>query len=344
MSKDAAVIDAAEQAYAVSAPTENWLQEIILKLQPALDSGSGIFGWLYDARDFKNIAFSNPVFLGVAPELPVALVNCSQDAETSVSLIQRHYRTPAGPFSTSLGDGFAGFTPWRRHIHPLGVKDLLVVNGIDANRKGCAISAPRRGIAQASAERLALLRYFSVHLATAYRLRRRIDASPAHLAGPAHPRVEAVLSSSGRLDHASSKARHRDARDALSVAVRAAERARGKLRRASPGEAISVWKTMVSGRWSLSDHFESDGRRYILAYVNTPDAPPLRTLSELERQVLSCSALGKSNKLISHELGLGLAAVSSALKRATSKLGARRPRDLIAIMDQVLEAPVADES
>jgi DNA-binding CsgD family transcriptional regulator len=344
MSRDAAVIDSTERAYDLLAPKERWLHEIIEHLRPALDSGLGIFGWLYDARDFKNLVFTNPVFLGIPPELPGALVSCNQDPDTPLALVQMHYRTPAGPFSMSLGNEFANYMPWRKHVHPVGVKDLLVVNGIDANRMGCAISAPRRAVARISAERLALLQYLSAHLATAYRLRRRIEALSDTPPGPEHPRVEAVLTPSGRLEHASTLGRSREAKRALSLAVRAAERARGKLRRAQPEEAMRLWKSMVSGRWSLSDHFESDGRRYILAYVNPPEAPPVRTLSQLERQVLSCSALGKSNKLIAHELGIGMNTIGSALKRAASKLGASRPRDLVAIMDRVLVARVSEES
>jgi len=341
--RNSAVIDSTERAYDLNVPQERWLQDVIERLRPAFDGGLGIFGWLYDARDFKNLVFTRPVFLDIHQGLPAALMQCSKDPDTSLSHLQMHYRTPAGPFSMSLGNWFAHYKPWRKYVYPLGIKDLLVVNGIDSNRKGCAISAPRREITRITPERLALLQYFSSHLATAYRLRRRTESGAEGRPGPEHARVEAVLSPSGRVEHASTAGRRRDARHALSIAVRAAERARGKLRRAEPAEAMQIWKAMVADRWSLCDHFESDGRRYILAYVNTPEAPRLRVLSGLERRVLSCSALGKSNKLIAHEFGIPLSAVSSALKRAAAKLGAGRPRDLVALMDRVLAAPVSAE-
>ena len=44
-----------------------------------------------------------------------------------------------------------------------------------------------------------------------------------------------------------------------------------------------------------------------------------------------------------HELGVPLTTIGSALKRATAKLGAQRPRDLVALMDRVLNAPVSPE-
>jgi len=342
--RNSAVIDSTERAYDLQTSKDRWLLEVIERLRPALDSGLGILGWLYDASDFGNLVFTSPVFLDIPEGLPSALMNCSKDPDTPLSLLKMHYRTPAGPFSMSLGDQFAHWAPWRRHVHPLGLKDLLVVNGIDSNRQGCAISAPRRQIVRISPERMALLRYLSVHLATAHRLRRRIEGLSPNQPGPEHPQVEAVLSSSGRLEHASSLGRSRQARQALSLAVQAAERARGKLRRAQPEEAMKMWRSMVRGRWSLSDHFESDGRRYILAYVNPAHAPTIRSLSTMERQVLSCSALGKSNKLIAYELGVEITSVSAALTRATVKLGASRPRDLVALMDRVLVAPVAEES
>ena len=343
MTRISAIIDSAERAYDLSTAGGQWLQEVVEALRPALDHGLGIFGWEYDARDFKSLVFTNPVFMGIPPELPAALVSCTTDPDTPASLTQRHYRTPAGPFSMSLGEQFAQYRPWRRFIYPLGVKDLIVINGVDANRRGSAISAPRRSVTRLSPERIALLQRFSGHLATATRLRRRFARAPQQAPGPSHPRVEAVLAPNGKVEHAKSDAKQRLLRESLARAVKSAERARGKLRRTEPNEALKIWRSMVEGRWTLSDHFESDGRRYILAYLNPPEAPPMKALTPFERQVLSCTALGKSNKLIAYELGVSLTAVSSALKRASTKCGAKRPRDLLAILDRVLEAPTAAE-
>src|ERR1039457_2938734 len=138
VTRNSAVIDSTERAYDLHTPKDRWLLEVIERLRPALDSGLGIFGWLYDARDFRNLVFTSPVFLDIPEALPGALVNCSKDPGTPLSLTKMHYRTPAGPFSMSLGDQFAHYAPWRKYVYPLGIKDLLVVNGIDSNRQGCA--------------------------------------------------------------------------------------------------------------------------------------------------------------------------------------------------------------
>jgi DNA-binding NarL/FixJ family response regulator len=84
----------------------------------------------------------------------------------------------------------------------------------------------------------------------------------------------------------------------------------------------------VAGRWTLLDHFDRDGRRYLLAHRNDPDAPDPRALTLRERQVVGYVALGQSNKLIAYELGLSASTVGVLLKTAAAKLGARSRTEL----------------
>ena len=75
------------------------------------------------------------------------------------------------------------------------------------------------------------------------------------------------------------------------------------------------------GRWSLVDHFDSNGRRYLMAHRNDPDTPDLRGLTLRERQVVGYAGAGHSNKIIAYELGLTLSTVAGHLARARAKLG-----------------------
>jgi DNA-binding NarL/FixJ family response regulator len=103
------------------------------------------------------------------------------------------------------------------------------------------------------------------------------------------------------------------------------------LRRSSPDEAIALWRALVAGRWSIIDHFDSDGRRYLVARRNQP-APAARglgVLSPRERDVLARAALGHTNKLIAYELGVAVATVASALASAAVKLGVATRAELI---------------
>jgi DNA-binding NarL/FixJ family response regulator len=81
-----------------------------------------------------------------------------------------------------------------------------------------------------------------------------------------------------------------------------------------------MWQAMVSGRWSLLDHFDSDGRRYVLAHRNDPQVPDARGLTLRQRQVIAYAALGHSNKVIAYELGLSASTVGCHLARARAKL------------------------
>jgi DNA-binding NarL/FixJ family response regulator len=105
--------------------------------------------------------------------------------------------------------------------------------------------------------------------------------------------------------------------------VRAVHRARGKLRKRDPERALATWRGLVAGRWSLVDRFEADGRRFIIAHPNAPDAPDPRALTPRERQVAGYVALGQSNKLIAYELGISPSTVGVLVGRAAKKLGAK---------------------
>jgi DNA-binding NarL/FixJ family response regulator len=93
--------------------------------------------------------------------------------------------------------------------------------------------------------------------------------------------------------------------------------------------AIRRWKSFVADRWTMLDHFESDGKRFVLAMENRPKPPSLGLLSQRERQVLSRALRGSENKTIAADLGLAPSTVRVLLARAAAKIGARSRKDLI---------------
>jgi DNA-binding CsgD family transcriptional regulator len=97
----------------------------------------------------------------------------------------------------------------------------------------------------------------------------------------------------------------------------------------SPELAINVWKGIVTGHWSLLDHFQLDGQQYILARRCSGDKPAAHKLSHREREVTADVIRGYSNKAIAFRLGIGEATVATHLRRALSKLGIRSRRELI---------------
>lgn len=78
---------------------------------------------------------------------------------------------------------------------------------------------------------------------------------------------------------------------------------------------------LVAGRWSLVDHFDGDGRRFVVARRNDPDAGDPRGLTQRERQVAEFVGLGRSAKEIAYLFGVSTSAVSNAIARVQVKLG-----------------------
>ncbi len=118
-------------------------------------------------------------------------------------------------------------------------------------------------------------------------------------------------------------ARPRSARDDPSHGAR--EGARALETRA---DAAPLWPELVAGRWTLVDSFDHDGRRYVVAWRNPPDAPRTR-LSPRAQEVLSRTARGEPTKVIAAALGVGEPVVSTTLHAAMKALRVERVADLI---------------
>jgi DNA-binding NarL/FixJ family response regulator len=205
-----------------------------------------------------------------------------------------------------------------RSFAAIGASDMLALTSVDPTRSGCIVGLLRRASAPLHPNVRAHWRRLSAHITAAQRLRSKLAA--ADLAAARLERAEAVLAPDGAVSHATGEAKSRRARDALRAGLRAMERARGPLRQQSSVEALETWRGLVAGRWSLVDHFDSDGRRYVVAHRNAPEVADPRGLTARERQIAGYADLGRSNKEIAYELGLSQATVAVHLARARSKL------------------------
>jgi DNA-binding CsgD family transcriptional regulator len=332
-----AAVGAVESAYLGGhGDAQSWVDAVARALSPVMDMGEGILGWCYDAGDLSQLKLDHIAQVGLDERLLYALAQADADARNTVEIRRSHYRTIAGPFSASLGKLYRQFAPaWDEHVGPLGVRDMLVVNAMNFGFRGCAFSAPSRHALEANPIREAFLERVALHIVCAYRLR-FLDADGASV-------PEAVLRPSGHVEHLEGIARKDTARDELQRAVRAMELARGKLRKADPAEALSMWNAMVAGRWTLVDQFESDGKRYLVAKTNPPARASIATLSERESQVVALASVGRSNKAIAYELGLAQGTIATLLKRARTKLGAANYDELLLKMSSDFRPGVARE-
>jgi DNA-binding NarL/FixJ family response regulator len=182
-------------------------------------------------------------------------------------------------------------------------------------------------------------RRVGLHVASALRLRRKVVTDRTVR--------DALFDPAGNLHDASpSVANHESARAVLVRAVAAMEEARSAKVRSSPENALALWQGLVAGEWSLVEHWESGGRRYLAAYRNRPESRDPRALTPTERSMVSYLALGATNKDIEFALGLAGGTVSSSVTRILKKLGVKRRVDLAVVGDpsrmERLDVPVGN--
>jgi DNA-binding CsgD family transcriptional regulator len=117
-----------------------------------------------------------------------------------------------------------------------------------------------------------------------------------------------------------------------------------RLRR-SGGDEQTVWRGLLCGRWRLVDHFDTGGRRFIIARGTPGEArQPLARLSGRERDACARAAKGCANKEIAAELGIAVSTVGMLLLRATRKLRCTSREELIRAFRFVEERWHQDES
>jgi DNA-binding NarL/FixJ family response regulator len=313
-----------EAIYRLDAPQEDWLRGIAKHAAAALaEAHFSAYAVTYDASDVRDMRFS-----------PTATVNAESPAmarllETEIPALCRRSPDMVTAVFRKTGFGLHTDLPWGqaliKDLQPLmravGVSEILGINGVSVDGRSAHVGVllPRR-MAPVDPDLLARL---SSHLAAGFRLRQRLQGqSPIEQA-------EAVLEPSGAVAHASGPAKANDVRAALSDAAVKLDRIRSAVGRRDPERAVRLWKALIDARWSLVDHFERDGKRYLLAQRNDWDSGPLELLTERERQVVGLAALGHPNKMIGYTLGITVSTVGVLLSRASRKLGVSSRRALI---------------
>jgi hypothetical protein len=310
-----------ENAYSCEGETEQkWLARVASEIRANLtEPGGPLFAWTHHVR-------------------PDGYVELHTVAEDPVGFAERFLTVPlSGQEQAAFGQFYlaAGVSSVREILRPFpkgsslheyyernlvshGFAEMLTLNSVDAAGRGCMVCLPAKNIARLHRATHAQWARVSVHVSAGLRLYRKLSAQDSPTASTAT--ADAILTPGGRVEHAQGSATSRTARDSLKTGAQAIERARGPLRRRDPAEAVEVWRGLVSGLWSLVDHFDTDGRRYLVAHRNDAITPDLRALTERERQVLAYAELGQSNKLIAYQLGLSTGTVGVHLARAREKM------------------------
>ena len=334
------LVPVVEAAYRLGDSDQAWLTGLVEQIAPLIDGGWGVGAFFFDMSDVNDFKFTTPMTVGATPEI-AATLSAAMHAMPA-DLVAPSFGAPGNILTASqaLGCRDEFDHPLVQAFgHPFGMYDLLGFKALDATHQGVmfATGIPKvRWIEKREAHPWSLC---AAHIQAGLRLRRKL------LPGDdVHRGAEAVIDVGGRVQHAEEPAKSRTARDALRAATLAIDDARSS-RRESPEEALELWRGLIAGRWSLVEHFDSDGRRYFIARQNDPAVRDPRALDLRERQVAAYAALGHPGKLIAYELGLSPSTVSKHLASALRKLGGLNRSDLAQIIRaQPAEPPPSSRS
>ena len=326
------VVDILASVYRVDQPRAGWVDDMLRAFDASLGMGIGVGAVLYRLGVGESVHIDAITGLGITEQWHQVGVALHADPAL-VSALNHCYRVwpLCGTFREQLPLSMAKeeqrssvVDTYERH----GVRDQLIVHARESSGVGLTALVFANHLIQLAPQQIRLLELVATHVATAYRLHRRLHGNqPSEQTET--PAVEAILDQRGRVEHAEQPARSASAREKLGEAVRLREWAQGRIRHDAPERAVAAWKGMVNARWTLVDRLESDGKRYVLARENVVAPRAGAGLSQREREVAALAALNRSNKVIAYELGIAQSTVRVLLKRACEKLGVQSREELV---------------
>lgn len=363
-----AVLHILEAAYRLEQTPEAWLEGVSHALLPSLTRGAGLHSYLVDISNPDAVRMWSPTPAGLTPEWDRRWRENWWDVfMTPVDSQTMHWlhRFSVCSFARELWDaGAAAISSYAEYLSALAADgygrthhrylrpgssagdqrmfypDSFNIAALDATGVGCVflVNLPEPSTGPVSPAEAALWGQIAGHLSGALRLLR-----PASGQSPrsAFDTAEAIVDPEGHFHHASGAARSAGARDVIRNAAMAIDRAR-VVGRLDQKETLEAWQAMTSGRWTMVDQFDSDGRRFFLARPNAPEVRADPLLTTREQQVVAHASLGHGNKLIAYELGLSTGTVATHLASASRKFGVRTRIELIRAFrqhEQTLGAP-----
>jgi DNA-binding CsgD family transcriptional regulator len=313
-----------EAAYESSGTDDEWVRGIAERAQPTLDQGHGVHVWTYDVHDLKDPRLCAFAQVGGPHSIEVG----ARQFIAAVSAEVARILFPPSPPVEILSRVFERVAPTPEMLQALqheGLGDAIGVRGHNPDGRGLVLAAATAGAATLAPRVAGALTRVAPHLAAAARL--RFGPRPhSHVDS-----AEAVFSPKGRLQHLASDLGTHAAR-ILPEAV--AGRLAANTTREDPRRALELWRALIAGKWSIVDHVDTDGKRFILAKRNPPGVRDPAALTESERLVLLYASWGHSNKLIAYETGFSASTVSIQLRSALRKLRLKSRAELSRILEQ----------
>jgi len=324
------MIDLAEAAYDLDIEESHWLPRVMEAGLRALDHGLGVAGGIYmRPPDGSNVTLHR-LHVASGPE-DFAERHSAALATTPPDLLREQVR-PGGAGTASMDSkgNPAQLAHYTSHVDYC--KDLLYMTAVDCKGSGVAIVAPLAEATSLTGHDAQRWRMLAAHVDAGHRLRCGLAAKERgdELCTDLPHNAEALLDPTRfEIKEAVGAAKESDATRALRDAAVVVDRARSRMRKGNPDVALQIWHSLVRGRWSMVDWFDSDGRRFVLALPNPPRVSDPRGLSARESQVVTYAARGESGKLIGCRLGLSTPRVSSLLHDAMRKLRVHTQAELV---------------
>ncbi len=324
-----AAITMTEAAYNLQIGDDDWFPHLIDATVPLIDHGLGVAGLIGTIPpDAPLVPEKMHVATGPA-DFPLRLMRAMSELPQESTRPQIH--SGIGVLSEVNADEPRFLEAWRHHIDY--AEDGIGLTGLDPNGRCVHIIAPvpkTMTLSRAERDRWLML---AAHLSAGLRLRGAV--SDASSASPKEAEslpcgADAVLDANtfGVTD-ATQDTQVPESLQAVRDAAIRMDRARGRLRRDDPQEALEIWWALLQGRWSMVEWFDTDRRRYILAVPNAPRVLDPRGLTKRESQVVAHAAMGETNKLIAYRLGISGSRISSALRSAMRKLDVKTQPQLV---------------
>jgi DNA-binding CsgD family transcriptional regulator len=310
-------ISLVEAAYDFETPERRWMASLVERAIPLMPGARRGVAYTLDVSNIAAPTIGMPSSVGFTLAFEHELRRLQMAA---LPLGMRVLSNRIGTLTETLGPEIGG-TPLGDFILGWGAKDTFGCVALDATRRGVVVSTDLVRVSELSRRMRSRWELIGAHIAAAYRL--RIDRNVA-------PKDDVILTPGGGVVNADGHAKDTGVRERLRKAVLARDRARTRAVRADPEGALGLWTALVSGRWSLVDRFEGDGRRYIVARRNEPRPAGPLALSLRERQVLGHIVQADSVKLTAYALGLAPSTVSEVASAVRLKLGVRTVAELVA--------------
>lgn len=303
-----------ESGYDLEGTLDAWLERVVEAAVPLLDAGGGVTGHVFDALA-TSVRLRHLTVRGGAPALHEYVRAANEGASPDALAAVYRSGIVAGTLSESL---FASVDGEARRFHRTMAghyRDAMGILAVTGMGNGLSLSAALPDARSMTDVERSRWTRVAAHLGAGLRLRLALESIDLEASD-----VEAVLQPSGAVVDARGEAEGADARRLLRAVVLDRERARGDAR-GDPDAALALWEALVRGRWSIVDHFDTDGRRFVVARRNDPRFADLRGLAARERQVAEFVGLGRTTKEIAYLLGVGESAVGNAAHKAQAKLG-----------------------